>query len=128
MGNLLESASIELQCSKCGKTTQKTIAWIKIHSDYVCSACGVTINLGSEQCRDKVRAAEKLLAELVSSTAFPLHHRIAMIDAVVLSLFWFFVAAFGLWAASKLAIRLWDKTWDHAERQRQGRHYSPCAR
>jgi len=127
MGNLLENASIDLPCSKCGKTTQKTIAWIKTHSDYVCSACGVTINLGSDQFSDKIRAAEKSLAELISPAAFPLHYRIATIDAIVLSLFWFCVAALGLWAATKLAIRLCNQIWDHAERQRR-RYYFPCAR
>ena len=56
MEDLINNATIGLRCKNCGHVTDKTVGWVKNHTEFVC-ACGARITLDTEEF---IRDADKL--------------------------------------------------------------------
>jgi transposase-like protein len=50
---------VELPCPNCGHGTQKTLAWLKEHTEYVCAECGTTVNLDTDEFRRRIHDVEE---------------------------------------------------------------------
>lgn len=61
---MFEKAEIGIPCPKCSHKTNKTIAWIKSHDDFVCAGCGTTIVLEKKKLLAGLKEVDKSVAEL----------------------------------------------------------------
>ncbi len=52
-GRLFDEAKIPITCTKCGKKHQKTMGWLRDHSQFAC-ACGVTIKIDNAEYKSKM--------------------------------------------------------------------------
>ncbi len=56
--------SIPIACSKCGRKTAKTVAWIERNDSFVCPGCHAEVRFKHQQFLTAVADAEKALASL----------------------------------------------------------------
>lgn len=63
---ILDEQTIEIPCEACGRKVEKTIGWIKRHSNFTCS-CGTVINLKADGFRREIAKVERSVAELARS-------------------------------------------------------------
>lgn len=60
MPGFLDAAEIPIPCEKCGRTTKKSIGWLKTHRELTCT-CGTHIRLDADDLRRKVADMERSL-------------------------------------------------------------------
>lgn len=63
MSGILDTATIPIPCSKCGRKTDKTIGWLKSHNKFSC-ACGTEVEVDVSQFRGEIAKADRAAADL----------------------------------------------------------------
>lgn len=64
MLGMFNRAKISIPCPECGHKTNKTLRWIKAHSQYTCAGCRKTVNLDSKDLTKELAGAEKAIEKL----------------------------------------------------------------
>jgi transcription elongation factor Elf1 len=64
---VFDNTEIEIPCSGCGQKTAKTVGWLKANGQFVCSGCGATINVDSEQLIAGLDKVDDVVAKLRAS-------------------------------------------------------------
>lgn len=59
----LADRTFDIKCPACGRTTKKSIAWVKNNSSFTC-ACGAEIRLDSTEFKATVAKVEADLKKL----------------------------------------------------------------
>ena len=65
--SVLADRTFDIKCPKCGRTTKKSIAWVKNNSSFTC-ACGTEIKLDSIEFKATVAKVEAELKMLEQTT------------------------------------------------------------
>ena len=55
--SVLADRTIDIKCPACGRTTRKSIAWVKNNTSFTCS-CGTEIKLDSPEFKASVAKLE----------------------------------------------------------------------
>lgn len=58
---MFDNADIELSCPGCSHKVTKTLGWITSHKEFVCSGCGETVTLETDQLARDMKEVNKLL-------------------------------------------------------------------
>ena len=58
---MFENANIDLNCPGCGHKMTKTLGWITSHKQMLCSGCGETIHLDTDQLARDFKKLDKIL-------------------------------------------------------------------
>ena len=53
----LQDRTIDIKCTVCGRTTRKSIAWVKNNTSFTC-ACGAVTRIDSPEFKATVAQAE----------------------------------------------------------------------
>ena len=63
---LFEDHELEIPCPGCGHKTKQTIAWVKTHTEYVCSGvgCGQTVTLNRDELLRGLKVVQKSLDDI----------------------------------------------------------------
>lgn len=64
---MFDDAEIEIPCTGCSQKTAKTVRWLKSNNQFVCSGCGATINLDSDQLIAGLDKVDDVFAKLRAS-------------------------------------------------------------
>ncbi len=67
---VLADRTIDIKCPACGRTTKKSIAWVKNNSSFTCG-CGTEIKLDSSEFKATVAKVEAELKKLEQTTRHP---------------------------------------------------------
>ena len=59
---MFENANLDLPCPGCGTKHQRTVAWLKAHTEIPCD-CGATITVDSSKLHDGMKGVEKALSQ-----------------------------------------------------------------
>ena len=54
---VLHDKTVDIKCSACGRTTRKSIAWVKNNKSFICS-CGAEVKLDSSEFKAVVAKVE----------------------------------------------------------------------
>jgi hypothetical protein len=68
----LADRTIDIKCPVCGRTTRKSIAWVKNNSSFTCS-CGNEIKLDSAEFKATTALAEAEFKRLEQTTKRQAH-------------------------------------------------------
>jgi hypothetical protein len=55
--SVLQDRTIDIKCAACGRTTRKSVAWVKNNTSFTC-ACGTETRLDSPEFKATVAQAE----------------------------------------------------------------------
>ena len=67
MKSVLDSASIDMACPRCGQKTAKTIGWLKANNQITCPGCGGDIDIDPGNLVEVTGRVEKTLDGLNDS-------------------------------------------------------------
>ena len=58
MKGILDGASVDLACTKCGRKTKKTIRWVKANKTFTCTKCRTVNTLDASNFKAGVTKVE----------------------------------------------------------------------
>ena len=70
--SVLADRTIDIKCPTCGRTTKKSIAWVKNNTSFTCS-CGAAIRLDSNEFKATVAKVEAEFKKLEQTTRRQAH-------------------------------------------------------
>lgn len=63
---MFEKAELPIQCSKCGRKTKKTVAWLKSNRSLTCG-CGARVDIDASQFNRKMKKVDKAVDDFKRS-------------------------------------------------------------
>ena len=70
--SVLADRTFDIKCPACGRTTKKSIAWVKNNSGFTCS-CGAEIKLDSSEFKATIAKVEAEFKRLEQTTRRQAH-------------------------------------------------------